>query len=203
NTTSDVWNYTLPNLLEILDGLLDGGQPHNNPILQNPNKATEIPATTLWNGMGGGGGVWPISSPEPLTTSTSTSPPINKPMFALNFTLRTTIETLLKAQTNFSLLEPLRSGSSGNVIDLELETPNRMGNVNVLPPSTIGANNDILYSGNDSLVTLDDTFWLSANESRNFSQISGNDTMDGPIVDTVGMVITSVILGIMILTTVI
>ncbi|XP_064122964.1 LOW QUALITY PROTEIN: 5-hydroxytryptamine receptor-like [Macrobrachium nipponense] len=216
NTTSDDWNYTLPNLLEILDGLLDGGQPHNNPILQDPNKATELPATTLWNGgggaagAGGGGGgggglgVGPLSSPEPSTTTTP--PPINKPMFALNFTIRTTVEALLKTRANLSVLDPLRSGPGG-ALDMDLEATNRMGTLDILDPSAAAASasttNDVLLTGNDSLVTLDDAFWLSSNDSRNLTQAFGNDTMDGPIVDTVGMVITSVILGIMILTTVI
>ncbi|ROT83232.1 5-HT1 receptor, partial [Penaeus vannamei] len=111
-------------------------------------------------------------------------------MFVMNFTLRTTVDTLLQTRVNLSkALDPLTSpaGAGGSVLGLDVD------------PSDVG-----LGIGMGSLVTLDDSFWLAGgNDSANQSHFFGNETSDGLIVDTVGMVITSVILGIMILTTVI
>nr|XP_027239566.1 uncharacterized protein LOC113830559 [Penaeus vannamei] len=219
NTTSDDWNYTLPNLLEYLDGLLEGGgQPHSNPILPNPNKDAEAPATTLWGAL--------TSSSTPPTTTTTTPAPINKPMFVMNFTLRTTVDTLLQTRVNLSkALDPLTSpaGAGGSVLGLDVD-PSDVGlgigmgvatlssasstssaSSSSSPSSSSSASTpDLLLAGNESLVTLDDSFWLAGgNDSANQSHFFGNETSDGLIVDTVGMVITSVILGIMILTTVI
>ncbi|XP_047472647.1 5-hydroxytryptamine receptor-like [Penaeus chinensis] len=219
NTTSDDWNYTLPNLLEYLDGLLEGGgQPHSNPILPNPNKDAEAPATTLWGAL--------TSSSTPPTTTTTTPAPINKPMFVMNFTLRTTVDTLLQTRVNLSkALDPLTSpsGAGGSVLGLDVD-PSDVGlglgmgvatlssasstssaSSSSSPSSSSSASTpDLLLAGNESLVTLDDSFWLAGgNDSANQSHFFGNETSDGLLVDTVGMVITSVILGIMILTTVI
>ncbi|XP_037792566.1 5-hydroxytryptamine receptor 1-like [Penaeus monodon] len=219
NTTSDDWNYTLPNLLEYLDGLLEGGgQPHSNPILPNPNKDAEAPATTLWGAL--------TSSSTPPTTTTTTPAPINKPMFVMNFTLRTTVDTLLQTRVNLSkALDPLTSpaAAGGSVLGLDVDpsdvglglgvatlssassTSSASSSSSSSPAASSSASTpDLLLAGNDSLVTLDDSFWLAGgNDSANQSHFFGNETSDGLIVDTVGMVITSVILGIMILTTVI
>ncbi|XP_050729446.1 5-hydroxytryptamine receptor-like [Eriocheir sinensis] len=204
NTTSDDWNYTLPNLMEVL--LEAGsGQGHGggggggsgNPILQDPSKEPP-PTTTLW-----GTPLTPTPPPTPTTptpsTTTTTPPPINKPIFPLNFTLRTTIGTLLRSRPNLTVLEPFTAGS-GTPLELEA-SPGALGMLGPSSELVLAAGN----AGNDSLVSLDDSFWLSGgNESWNVTRLLyGNETSDGPLVDTAGMVVTSVILGVMILTTVI
>nr|WHI92775.1 5-HT receptor 1 [Scylla paramamosain] len=202
NTTSDDWNYTLPNLMEALmevgSGHGHGGaaEGSGNPILQDPSKEPP-PTTTLW-----GTPLTPTPPPTTTTTATTTTPPpINKPIFPLNFTLRTTLGTLLRPRPNLTVLEPLTAGAGAGTSMPLLEDASA-GTLGMLGPSS----DLVLASGNDSFVSMDYSYSLGVlNESSlNATQLlAGNDTLEGPLVDTAAMVVTSVILGVMILTTVI
>lgn len=188
-TTTHNWNYTLPNLFDYFESLLSS-QPTKNKtdidIINNLNSSFFIFGNFSETS----------SLLDFLARSSSTSQPINKPVFSLNFTFKSTVSSIMKGlpsklnASDFRLLHNYHHSNdfygSGQSSDMGA------------PPST-----NLMLDTNESFVSIDNTWWLPGNESFNLTEGFSNRTDHEALKELITMIVTSTVLGIMILTTII